>query len=606
MEVTSMACESSPTSINWREWSDDIFQIAEKEDKLILLNIGASWCHWCHIMERTTYCDAQVIRIVNEKFIPIKVDADKHPDLQDKYLLGGWPTTAFLVPDGRMLTGSTYIPPEAMINKLKEVDDLYHQQKELVSRQVSSMAAEAEYERPSVEEPTPTLNGGTIKALENVLKQEFDARNGGFGAEPKFIFPDAMRFAFIRYRKTGDQELLNIALRTLDATIKLMDPVWGGFYRYAMRADWSQPHYEKLLYVQAGVMDNFLEAYQVGGENKYKEAASGIKSYIANFLSDQEKGGFYGSQDADVGSHGDGAQLITGDRYFPRSNKERLAMGIPYVDKTIYSDWNGMMISAYLRLYAVTGDASARDFAKKSIDRILADNFSTGHMCHYTEDGCRAGGFLSDQVYFAQALVDWYQASGERSYLTKAENLVGFMIAELQDVVDGGFYFQAFLPHGMGESLERRKPFDENAAAVKLLVQLYYITGYKNYLDLAERTLRAIRYPQIRESIIGMEFGVALEWATTEPLHIILVGRPDDAETKEMFATSLHAYSPIKVVQLMAPSETPVTIGEATYKADEYPAAYVCVQNMCTPPVPSNHELKKVLEDILPRAGMSA
>jgi uncharacterized protein YyaL (SSP411 family) len=351
-------------------------------------------------------------------------------------------------------------------------------------------------------------------------------------------------------------------------------------------------------------MDNFLEAYQVSGDGKYGEVAAGIKSYINNFLSDQENGGFYGSQDADVGSHAEGMQLITGDRYFPKTEEERLAMGIPYVDKTIYSDWNGMMISAYLRMYAAMGDTGARDFAKKTIDRILGDNASTDYMCHYVDKGCRQGGFLSDQVYFAQALLDWYQVSGERNYLTEAENLVSFMMAELQDVVDGGFYFQAFLPHGMGESLERRKPFDENTAAVKLLVQLYRITGYKNYMDLAVRTLRSIRYPQIRDSIIGMGFGVALEWALTEPLHIVLVGNPGDAETKEMLMTSLHAYNPIKIVQLMEPSETPIIIGDQTYKADER-AAYVCVQNMCTPPAPGNKELVRVLEDVLPGAGKS-
>jgi hypothetical protein len=598
MEASSMTTEISP-GIHWREWTDDILEQAGKEDKLILLSIGAKWCHWCHVMDRTTYSNPEVIELANEHFLPVKVDADRRPDIQDKYLLGGWPTTVFLVPDGRILTGSTFIPTEAMILKLREVDGLWHEQKPTITKHVTSMAAEAEYDRNQAEVPVGSLDGEVMRALVATLKGAFDQEYGGFSYEPKFPYPEAVELLFLRYRSTGDKELLSMALKTLDAQLGIYDPVWGGFYRYSIKADWSQPHYEKLLYVQANLMNNYLEAYQVTGNDKYAETAAGIKSYVMRFLADTEKGGFYASQDADVHSHDFGVEMILGEDYFPKSESERLAIGIPDVDKTIFTDWNGMMISAFFRLYHVLGDVHARDFAVKTLDRVLAENACTDQMCHFLDGDKSFLGLLSDQVHFAQALLDAYQTTGYRNYLTEAENLVSFMIVKLQDVVDGGFYLQQFDPHAMGEHLERRKPFDENAAAAKLLVKLNYLTAYEPYRKHAARTLRAICYPQITENIVGAAFGVALDLFISNPIHIVLVGKRDDPEMQSMLAASLHTYDPRKLVQVLDPECGPTTIGEVTYTATETPVAYVCIQNTCAPPATNTEELNILLEDII-------
>ena len=587
------------SQINWIEWGDSAFEEAEKQDKLILLDLGASWCHWCHVMDRTTYSNPEVIKLINEKFIPVRVDADKRPDIQDRYLMGGWPTTAFLLPDGRILTGTTFIPPEAMINKADEVDSLFHDQRDIVKMHVSSMAAEAEFDRAQAEIPEGALSPVTFDDLKKVLKEDFDSINGGFGGEPKFPFPDGERFAFLQYRRTDDKEMLNIALKTLDGMMGIYDPVWGGFYRYSIRADWSEPHYEKLLYVQATAMDNYLEAYQVTGDDKYGEVAAGIKSYIHRFLSDLDNGGFYGSQDADVNSHNPDAELVMGDRYFIRDEAERLEIGTPYTDKTIYTDWNGMMISAYLRLYHVMGDQHARDFALKTIDRILAESMQSDKLYHYIGSPIDLPIMVSDHVYFGQALVDAYQTCGARKYLSLAEKLVSFMVAHLQDVVDGGFYFQTFDPHAKGEPLERHKPFDENVAAAILLNKLHYLTGYKSYRNLAERTLGSLHYPQVTQNIVGMGYGLALDLYLNHPVHIVLVGDRNKKETKEMLETSLHAYEPSKLVQVLDPEEAPLSIGDMTYEADEETIAYVCVQNICRPPAKSPNDLAVVLEDVI-------
>lgn len=583
----------------WYEWNDDAFEKAQREDKLILLNITASWCHWCHVMDRSTFSDSRVIELLNERFVPIRVDADRRPDIQDRYLLGGWPTTVFLIPDGRILTGTTFLPPDAMVNKLREVDILYHEQKSVVTMHVTSMAAEAEYERSQAELTAGKLNGQVIESIVRAVKREFDHEHGGFGTKSKFPSPDAVHLAFMRFREKGDPEMFDIALRTLDAMTRIHDDVWGGFYRYAQNPDWSRPHYEKLLYVQAGAMDNYVEAYQITGDDKYGEIAAKVESYVRTFLSDQERGGFYGSQDADVNGHDPNAELIPGEDYYPKGETERQALGIPYVDKTIYTNWNGMMTSAYLRLYQAMGDRHALDFALRTVDRILAENSVGNCMAHYSDGEPKVVGLLSDQVYFGLALLHAYQCSGMRKYLSEAEKLANFMVAQLQDVVEGGFYFQPFDLHAKGELLERHKPFDENVAAAQFLSLMYHLTGSRMYLDLAERTLGAIAYPGVVDNIVGAAYAVALDMVVAQPVHVVVVGDRQKRETQKMLETSLHAYEPKKIVQVLDPQEDPLTIGEITYEAQDEPLAYVCVQNTCRPPVHDSEQLVEVLEDVI-------
>ena len=594
-----MSSEHS-SGIHWRDWSNEVLEAAEAEDKLILLDIGAPWCHWCHVMDNTTYSDPKVIRTINERFIPVRVEAEKRPDIQDRYLLGGWPSTVWLLPDGRILTGTTFITPEAMIHKLYEVDTLYHEQRATVEMQATSMEAEAEADRVDAEVvPTPQVSPESIlDDLDKVLRRDFDSRYGGFGKEPKFPLPECVHYAFLRYRENGDADMREMALRTLDASLELSDPVWGGFYRYSVTPDWKKPHYEKLLNVQAGIMENYLEAYQLTGEAKYGEAVADIERYVKRFMVAGENGGFFASQDADVGSYDPASQFITGEDYYSMDEEGRLKVGTPYIDKTVYTDWNGAMVSAYLRLFQVTGDLHARDYALATVDRLLHENRADGRMCHYFDGEKRLPGLLSDQVLFAQALIDAYQTSGERRYLDEAETLVAFMVSELQDVVDGGFYFRPFDPHAKGELLERHKPFDENVAAARLLVEMSGLTGNPEYRNLADRTLQAISYPQVREGIVGMGFGIALDSFINPPMHIVIVGDPKADDTQKMLQMSLHAYHPSKLVQVLDPHLS-LNIGDQTYEAGETAVAYVCSEGVCRRPVKDPEELTAVLEDAL-------
>lgn len=586
------------SAINWRPWSDEAFEQAEREGKLVLLSITAPWCHWCHVMDRTTYSNPGVIDLINNRFISVKVEGDSRPDIQDKYLLGGWPTTSFLVPDGRILSGTTFLPPEAMLNKLREIDALYTDQHDLALMQVTSMAAEAEAvimeSETNTEQPWNEITGKIVNAVTNA----YDPVNGGFGKEPKFLYPEAIRFAFLQFRRNGSSSLLKIALHTLDSMVQLCDPIWGGFYRYAVNRDWSHPHYEKMLYVQAGAMDNYLDAYQITSETRYGEAAAEIKSYVNRFLSDQAKGGFYASQDADIGSHEPSSDLVFGEDYFDHDEKERLEMGIPYVDESIYTDCNAQMASSYFRLYQALGDDHARQFAIRTIDRLLSENMIDDCMCHRGCVDSPIAGLLADQVYFGMALADAYQSTGDIKYLDHSKRIANFMINQLRDIVQGGFYSKVDDPHAIGHLSERHKPFIENVAAAKFFADLHYLTGDDMMKTHAIRTLDAIDYPDMINSILGAGYGIAADTIMYQPLQVVIVGRLNDPATTEMLSVALYASDPWKLVQVLDPKLGPPAIGDKQFPERGISTAYICEKGQCLDPITDVSILITTLDEV--------
>lgn len=584
--------------IEWEQWGEDAFQRAEAEGKLVFLSITAPWCHWCHVMDRTTYSNPNVINLINNRFVPLRVEGDSRPDIQDKYLLGGWPTTSFLVPDGRIISGTTFLPTEAMLNKLREMDAYYTDQKELATMHVTSMAAEVEaaiMESETIaEEPWDQVTSEIVDAIANA----YDPVNDGFGKEPKFLYPETIRFALLQFRRHGNSNLLRIALKTLDSMMKISDPVWGGLYRYAVDRAWAQPHYEKVLYVQAGALDNYLDAYQITSDSKYGECAAGIESYVNKFLSDHENGGFYASQDADIGGHSPDLSLVPGETYFPLDEQQRAAIGMPYIDKSIYTDWNGQMVSAYFHMYQVLGDEHARKFALKTVDRLLQENMRDDAMCHICNVGSPIYGLLADQVYFGIALTDVYQSTGDRKYLTYAEKIASFMVTQLQDVLEGGFYSKLDDPHAIGHLSERRKPFMENVWAAKLFADLHYLTGHDTYRNDAIKTLNAVDYPEMIDSVLGAGYGIAADTIMHHPLQIVIVGRRDNPVTMEMLSAVLYASESWKVVQVLDPTQGSLTIGAMEFFEGERPMAYICAEDRCMAPIADVNALIDVLDDM--------
>jgi len=279
--------------IQWLEWSKESFEKARAEGKPILLDIKGSWCHWCHVMDDTSYSDPAIVDALNKKFVPIRVDTDKRPDVNRRYNMGGWPTTAFLDGEGKIITGGTYIPPEQLREVIRSVLDLYAKNKGKVRSKL---------EPPRIPRATTDpLTESIPKDIATSIAVNFDIDYGGFGFEPKFPQTDSLELALVRYRYHGEKEMLTVVNRTLEKMGKggLYDHVEDGFFRYSTTRDWTIPHFEKMAEDNARLLATYLKAYQITGNPFFKEKAEGILRYVQSKLADLEKGGFYGSQDAD-------------------------------------------------------------------------------------------------------------------------------------------------------------------------------------------------------------------------------------------------------------------------------------------------------------------
>jgi len=312
--------------INWLEWDKEAFEKASKENKPILLDIHGVWCHWCHVMDNTTYFDKEIMEYVNENFIPVKVDTDKRPDVNKRYNQGGWPTTVFLTSSGQIITGATYIPPDAFKDLMFKVIDIY---KEIKVKKPE----ELEIGGKKLEIKEKNLDKKIVDNTLNVLMQNFDFDDGGFGFAPKFPMPDAVKLLISRYKKTKSNEFLVPVKITLDKMQGIHDDIEGGFFRYSVTQSWDEPHYEKMLETNAGVISNYLEAYEITKNKNYKEIASKCFNYLKNNLINIE-GGFYGSQDAD-------------EEYYKADFEERKKLKKPFIDKNIYTDFNSMMLGTF-------------------------------------------------------------------------------------------------------------------------------------------------------------------------------------------------------------------------------------------------------------------
>ena len=307
--------------IQWHEWGEEAFATAQRENKPILLDIGAVWCHWCHVMDRESYDDPDVAAIVNEHFIAVKVDRDERPDIDSRYQVavsavsgqGGWPLTAFLTPDGKPFYGGTYFPPNdgygrpsfkrvliSIANAYKEKHGDVVEQAKMVEQAIAQSESHAGRDG--------RISPSIIQAIQQSAFKMFDPQNGGFGQAPKFPHPSALDLLIEQYARTGDDASRNLIVTTLDhmANGGVYDQLAGGFHRYSVDERWVVPHFEKMCYDNSELLKNYVHAYQATGSEFFANVARDIIRWMDEWLSDRNHGGFYASQDADISMVDDG------------------------------------------------------------------------------------------------------------------------------------------------------------------------------------------------------------------------------------------------------------------------------------------------------------
>jgi uncharacterized protein len=465
---------SSPIGVAWQPWSGVAFARARDEQKPVLLSISAAWCHSCHEMDRTSYADPEIAAIINDRFVPVRVDADDRPDISERYSLGGWPTTAFLTPGGDILGGGTFVPLERMRGVLTRVAEAFRSEPARVA---------ASDVLPQAEAGGGGLNDDQLTAH---VFASFDPECGGFGVEPKFPHTAPLHLALELSAETSDPVYEHIVVASLDRMGwgGLYDAIDGGFFRYATTRDWQLPHFEKLLDVNAALARLFLEAGSKLQQTRFTDRASDTLRYIQTWLADPVDGGWYGSQQA-------------GDRYYAADSPERRhAIAPPPVATSLYSDSNAVMVSTALEAAKVFGDDGLREFAIKSLERVLLACYKPGAgVAHYFNGEPRVRGLLADQLAMAAACLDVFDLTGNVVYEMMAEELAHFALRTTWDEERGGFVDRARddVEPPIGLMSRPLKPFVTNCEASRTLLRLASASGEEDFARTATAALAAMR-----------------------------------------------------------------------------------------------------------------
>jgi len=565
--------------INWREWGDAAFTEALVERKLILLAISGVWCHWCHVMDETSYSDPEIIRLLNERFIPIRVDTDERPDINARYNLGGWPTTAILTPEGRLVTGGTYMPPTELRPLLEKASRLFAEKPEAFRS-----------DEPLMRGPEPAETGElSLDFYEHVagrLRRAFDRQYGGFGQAPKFPMPEALEMALSLYRHGGREDDLEMAVFSLKAMAGagMYDPVEGGFFRYSTTRDWLIPHYEKMLEDNAALLEVLALTYQVTGDGYFLDVGRDVIRYLEDNLYLPESRCWAGSQDAD-------------ETYYMRDLPERRRMGRPYIDRRIFTDLNAILVRSLCRLSWVSGEGRWQEMALATLEALWRRAYREGQGMGHTVDDrglARLVGRLDDQVATGMACLAAYQGTGNGVWLERSQKLAAVCRARLR-APNGGFYDIPPDPGAPGALGVPLVDFQSNARAARWLAKQAALTGAEEDRRDAVAAVKAA-LPGGREAgVHAAGLALAVYECLIPPTTVTVVGR-SGKETAALHRAALAAYRPGKVVRLLEAGRHDKALREAGYKAAREPRAYVCIGARCLEPVSRPAELVDLLE----------
>jgi hypothetical protein len=474
MLPADMTPVSKAKAIRWREWSKDAFDEARKGNKLVLLDLSAVWCHWCHVMDSTTYSDTEVIAAINDNFIPVRVDIDRRPDISERYNRGGFPTTAFLSDLGESVWGATYIPPTDMKRIVKAILDAK------ASGEIDSALERGRLRYLDIskaQQKKRTADSEFITTLFEDVFSAYDVEHGGFGVAPKFPHPDVVNLLLQRYTHNLDNELAEAVTNTLDRmTNGLYDTVEGGVFRYSVTRDWREPHYEKMLETNAGFLRNLLHALKTLGHERYAATARGVANYLLNCLRDPIGGGFYGSQDAD-------------EDYYGLSAKDRLKRQTPAVDRTVFAGWNSEAVVALLEAGFVLRERSYVDAAMAAWHHAIRQlwNPRIGLVRHLEGQETY---LFADQVSFLESLLAVLELSRDKQPLEIAARLLEGVNKAFADP-DGGFADVMKNEDEIGELANPRRPLVENSKWSMALASYAMASHDARHIESAREILRS-------------------------------------------------------------------------------------------------------------------
>ncbi len=558
--------------IAWMPWGAQAFERARSEDKPILLSISAVWCHWCHVMDETSYSDAGVIDAINADFVPIRVDNDRRPDVNARYNMGGWPTTAFLAPDGTPLTGATYLPPQQFRRALDEISGYYTARKGEIAQRASELRARVE-EHPS--QSHEALTDAPVVGLLEALERAYDDEFGGFGEAPKFPQPGIHEFLLGEWRLSREQRWYEMVARTMlwMARGGMYDHVEGGFFRYSTTRDWSVPHFEKMAEDHAGLVRVLAELVLFAPTDEFRVTLVSAMGYVRRVLRDPQTGFFGGSQDAD-------------EAYYELPLEDRGKRGAPYVDRTSYTNWTCALAGAQCLAARALDDDTLLDEALQTLDNVdrrLVD--PSGLLYHVLAPGGapEVRGLLVDQVAYARALLDAHEISGEARFLERARSIIDAII-EYFAATEGGFYDRLQSDEAFGRLALPDRPIVENGLFADVLQRFAALTEDARYRERAKEVLQHYVDGARAAGPFAAPYARALRRYLVPELSVRIVGEP--AATDEFREAALGLPTPFVSIRTLSPSEAE----QLAMPTDE--AAYVCVTGACGAPAREAGDLR--------------
>ncbi|MHA2398804.1 MAG: thioredoxin domain-containing protein [Promethearchaeota archaeon] len=616
--------------VDWYPWGDEAFKKAKNENKPIFLSIGYSTCHWCHVMAHESFENQEIGEIMNETFVSIKVDREERPDIDKIYMTvcqmmtgsGGWPLTIIMTPDKKPFFAGTYFPKETRFGRIGIID-LIKRIKLLWNDQRSELENSAEQITMSLqnidqESPGEKFRTNTLKKAYKQLSVQFDDKNGGFGNRPKFPTPHNLIFLLRYWKRTGDQNALDMVEKTLQEMRKggIYDLIGFGFHRYSTDAVWLVPHFEKMLYDQALIALAYIETYQATKKLLYKETAQQIFTYVLRDMTAPE-GGFYSAEDADSeGEEGkfylwskkelreilgkDEFDLVIktfnvedGGNFHDEASGKKTDHNIlhlkefqnneiqakleiirsklfdirekrihPQKDDKILTDWNGLMIAALAKGATIFQEKKYLEAAKKATEFILSKLQDSNRLLHRYKDGTsEINGYLTDYAFFIWGLLELYEATFDIFYLKTALELHDVQINAFWDENVGGFYFTA---GDSEELLTRQKEIYDgaipsgNSISMLNLLRLSYLTGDYELEEKADILNRVFSEKIKANPLAHTQFLVAIDFVIGPTYSLVIGGDTDAEDTNQLIIAVNETYIPNKVlIQRKTEQKTP-------------------------------------------------
>jgi len=614
-ETSPYLLQHAENPVDWRPWGEEAFAEARGSGRALLVSIGYSSCHWCHVMERESFDDEATAAVMNELFVCVKVDREERPDVDSVYMdavvsltgQGGWPLTVFLTPDGEPFFGGTYFPAEprhglpAFRQVLRAVADAYHERPEDVAAQAEALvgALRQSAEREPSREP---LHDGLLAEAEETLLRQLDPRWGGFGRAPKFPPASALEFLLRR----GSLDAVRLTLDGMAAG-GMYDLVGGGFHRYSVDSEWLVPHFEKMLYDNTLIAPVYLHAWLVTGEERYREVAEQTLDYLVREMR-LDSGGFASAQDADTdGVEGltytwteeegvpagllqpfeHGQSIIRGaidDETRARLLEIRERRPQPFRDDKVIASWNGLALAAL--------SEGARFLASDKLSQAavaLGELLDADPLWRTMRDGrAKFPAYLDDYANVAHGLYELHVTTGDLRWLRASRRVAEQAIELFGDEQRGGF----FLSPADGEQLvARQKSLEDNpipsgnSMLAFVLLRIARIWGDEELERQAVGALRLVGdYLTRAPSAFGWAL-CALDLHLSPPRELAIAGGPDSPVAR----AALAGYDPNVVVAFGPADEIPLLAGKEL--VDGKPAVYACERFACRAPVTDPAEL---------------